>query len=133
GLALGGEIAAGPAAEIELVFGVGVKVREAAHGAGAEGDIQRIIKEIEQFRVWRAERRAAARYGCALPGFEMVARGFDAFLQRLFRQRVEGYECIEADIVEDGFQNVVEERQPLLDALAADAGADAVIKRIADR
>ena len=60
-LTLWRKVATQTRAEIELLLGVGVEVRKAPHRSRAEGGDQRIVIEIEQLRLWRTERRAAAR------------------------------------------------------------------------
>ena len=133
GLPFSGEVAAKLGAEIELLLGVGVEMREPADGTRAYGGRQCVVVEVEQFRLRCAERRSAACDRRCFPRIIMIVRGRDAITDRIFGQRVKRDQRVFADIIEYGFKSLIEERQELLDALAPNARAHTIVQRIADR
>src|SRR5690606_12632394 len=132
-VALRREITAGPRAKIKLLLRVRIEMREPADSASAERRDKRLLIEVQESGLRRPERCATAWDGCGLAGFIVVTRGLYAFLDCVLRKRIERDHCGVTGVVEHCLEPLIEEWQELLDALAADARADAIVERIAHR
>ncbi len=125
--AFGGKVAARDAAKIyATVGGRGVESRDTARGQFL---VQLAIAEIERVR-WQDARRPVI--GRRFEAGGVIVLGLRAaFACRFTCQIAEADQGAGPDIVEQAVEMVVEEREPVLEALPPDLGAGGLIHRVA--